>query len=484
MSVFSPTLQFVEGRQVLGASEGHREPPEGELGLGPGLTRGVFGLALVIVFLLSAGIPATYYVLESGALREAAAMYAHELSDRLQTLVAQAPPLGRPRASEYRRLLAEFLPQKGVAAIRVLDESGRSIETYEYAAETARAWWNRYFPVGFALVVWSDRTIGTVKVRVDAGGLFRGALALLLLSMAAGGGLALLLYAFPLKTVRRMADQIRDLQRSNAELGRRAGGSAELVETARAENTRLREDLERALDSLTAKNTELDSFVYTVSHDLKAPLVTIQGMSSVLLSDHGETLDAEGRHYLARIQANIQQMERLITDLTTLSRVGREARPAEAVDVAELVDDLLVELAEPIRARGINVIGRNLGTVWAIRSQMGQVIGNLLSNAVKYMGDSPAPTVEIGMVTGEESVECYVRDNGVGIDAAYHEKVFEIFQRLKEVEAVGTGVGLPIVKKIVEAAGGRIWVESAKGQGATFRFTWPTSAREASHAVA
>jgi signal transduction histidine kinase len=111
-----------------------------------------------------------------------------------------------------------------------------------------------------------------------------------------------------------------------------------------------------------------------------------------------------------------------------------------------------------------------------VRVQLEQLFRNLLTNAVKYMGDQPAPTIEIDARPQGDLVECWVRDNGMGIDPAYHEKVFELFQRLKEVSAEGTGVGLPIVKRIVETAGGRIWIESARGTGTTFRFTWPSTA--------
>jgi hypothetical protein len=110
------------------------------------------------------------------------------------------------------------------------------------------------------------------------------------------------------------------------------------------------------------------------------------------------------------------------------------------------------------------------------------VIGNLLANAVKYLGETADPTVEVGGEVQDGMVACFVRDNGVGIDPAYHAKVFEIFQRLGDLPVEGTGVGLAIVRKIVEGAGGRIWVESAKGAGATFRFTWPAGSADADDA--
>jgi signal transduction histidine kinase len=243
------------------------------------------------------------------------------------------------------------------------------------------------------------------------------------------------------------------------------------------ENGRLLAETKSHAAALREKNAELDSFVYTVSHDLKSPLVTIQGMAELVLEEHTAGLDAQGRHYLERIRANTGHMERLLLDLLALSRVGREARPPEAVDLTALVDDLLIELAEPLRGRGITVTVDRLPRVWAIRVQMEQVWRNLLTNAVKYMGDGPRAEIEIGGVDHGAFAECWIRDTGIGIDPAYHKKVFEIFQRLKDVEAEGTGVGLPIVKKIVEAAGGHIGLESARGHGSTFRFTWPRGPR-------
>ncbi len=239
------------------------------------------------------------------------------------------------------------------------------------------------------------------------------------------------------------------------------------------ENARLYEDSQRARADLQGKNVELDTFVYSVSHDLKAPLVTIQGMAGLLLEEYRPQLPEDAARYLERIQANTQQMERLIKDLLALSRIGREAWTATAVSLAEALDDVAADLAGPIRERGIQLVHGELPTIWGVRTQIEQVMRNLVGNAVKYLGDTSEGRVEVGAVDREALVECYVRDNGIGIDPAYHERIFEVFQRLKEVEVEGTGVGLAIVRKIVQASGGRIWVESAKGQGATFRFTWP-----------
>jgi GAF domain-containing protein/two-component sensor histidine kinase len=239
------------------------------------------------------------------------------------------------------------------------------------------------------------------------------------------------------------------------------------------ENARLYDESQRARADLQGKNAELDTFVYSVSHDLKAPLVTIQGMAGLLLEEYRSQLPEEAARYLGRIQANAQQMEHLILDLLALSRIGREARAATAVSLAEVVDDVVADLAGSIHERGIQLVRGELPTIWGVRTQVEQVMRNLVGNAVKYLGDTSQGRVAVEAMDRGAFVECYVRDNGIGIDPAYHERIFEVFQRLKEVDVEGTGVGLAIVTKIVQASGGRIWLESAKGQGATFHFTWP-----------
>jgi signal transduction histidine kinase len=239
------------------------------------------------------------------------------------------------------------------------------------------------------------------------------------------------------------------------------------------EQSRLYDDITRTNDDLRAKNTELDSFAFAVSHDLKAPLVTLEGMAGLLVEECGEKIGDEGRHYVTRILATVEQMNRLVRDVLMLARVGRESHPTERVSLDELVAEILDRTQDALKAKGATVSCQRLGEVRAVPTQMDQVFSNLISNAVKYSGASAAPVVEVGRSERDGTVEYYVRDNGIGIDPAYHAKVFEAFQRLKEVEAEGTGVGLAIVKKIVEGAGGRLRLESAVGAGATFFFTWP-----------
>jgi signal transduction histidine kinase len=232
------------------------------------------------------------------------------------------------------------------------------------------------------------------------------------------------------------------------------------------------------VQQLRAKNAELDSFAYSVSHDLRAPLVSLQGLAGMLATEYGSRLDETGRHYLERIMYNGAHMERLLCDVLSLSRVGREAQEPEPVDLRALVDEILAQHADAIRDRGIEIVVHDLGSLVAVRTQVTQVLSNLIDNAIKYLGDAPRRVIEIGSALHDDFVEGWVRDTGPGIDPLYHEKIFEPFERLQEIEAPGTGLGLAIARKLVEGAGGRIWVESARHQGATFRFTWPAPSSE------
>jgi signal transduction histidine kinase len=241
-------------------------------------------------------------------------------------------------------------------------------------------------------------------------------------------------------------------------------------------NCDLHDGLRRALKQVTEQNAELDSFVHTVSHDLKAPLIAIRGFAGALADALPAGGDTQVAHYVERIGANADKMSRLLRDLLELSQIGRAGRAAEAVALGPIVEGVLADLQEAIDARGVTVVIGELGEVWGVRAELQSVVQNLVGNAVKYLGDTPAPRIEIGRRLEKEVPEFFVRDNGIGIDPAYHDKVFRLFERLHDVPAPGTGVGLAIVRRIVDRAGGHVRLESERGRGATFSFTWPRPA--------
>jgi signal transduction histidine kinase len=249
--------------------------------------------------------------------------------------------------------------------------------------------------------------------------------------------------------------------------------TAELSQT----NERLEEEVRerrRAEDALTARNRELESFVYTASHDLRTPLVSIEGFARLLEEDYADRLDSEGREYLWRVRANAADMDSLLSDLLELSRVTRTQAPKGTVSVAEVVAQALQQLDHAIKDSGATVVvPEDLPTVCASATRLTQVFTNLLSNAIKFSREGADPRVEIAWEKRPDAYRFLVRDNGIGIPEEYRERVFELFTRLKEKEVAGTGIGLAIVKRIVEDHGGELGVESEAGQGSTFWFTLP-----------
>ena len=233
--------------------------------------------------------------------------------------------------------------------------------------------------------------------------------------------------------------------------------------------------LEERTAELSRSNEELDAFVYTVSHDLKAPLVSLQGFSSLLVADYGDRLDEDGKMYIERLQKNTERMGNLIERLLDLSRVGRMKGQEEPVDISDVVSDVADELVIQLEEKGTKLkVKDNMPRLLFDRTSITQIFANLISNANKYMGeDNEDPTIEVGFDEQNTCYRFYVKDNGIGIAEEYHEKIFQILHRLNEVEAEGTGMGLTIVKKIVENSGGMIWVDSAEGRGTTMHFTIP-----------
>ncbi len=228
----------------------------------------------------------------------------------------------------------------------------------------------------------------------------------------------------------------------------------------------------RAQAELEARNTELERFVYTVSHDLRSPLVTISGFLGVLMEDvqKGNTRGVEDD--LEHIRNAVDKMQRLLTDLLELARIGRIAHPPEPVAFTALTREAAALVAGRLAQRSVAVdIAPDMPVVKVDRARLLEVMQNLLDNAAKFMGGQINPRIEVGVRQDGQDDVFYVKDNGQGILPAYHQRVFGLFERLDSSQD-GTGVGLAIVKRIIEAHGGRIWVESeGAGRGSTFCFT-------------
>ena len=228
---------------------------------------------------------------------------------------------------------------------------------------------------------------------------------------------------------------------------------------------------------LSALNSELEAFSYTVSHDLKAPLRGIDGYSQLLAEDFGEQLGEAGRGYLDRIRRGVQQMASLINDLLDYSRMERRSMDAQAVEVVPLLRRVTDELAADIERTGASLVLTVPAdcVLQADREGLAVVLRNLVGNALKFSARGQAPRVEIGADRGDGCQRLWVRDNGVGFDMKYHDRIFGIFQRLHRAEEVaGTGVGLALVAKAVQRMGGRVWAQSQPGHGATFFVEFPS----------
>jgi light-regulated signal transduction histidine kinase (bacteriophytochrome) len=235
-------------------------------------------------------------------------------------------------------------------------------------------------------------------------------------------------------------------------------------------------DLERMVAERTLElaraNQELEAFSYSVAHDLRAPLRSIDGFSQVLLEDYADKLDAEAGKTLQQVRESAQQMGRLIDDLLVLARVTRAELRHESVDLSALARAVLARLQknEPKRRADL-VIAEGLAAN-GDAGLLGVVLENLLRNAWKFTGRCPVARIEVGARHEKSHPVFFIRDNGAGFDMAYAQKLFGVFQRLHSAsEFEGTGIGLATVQRIVQRHGGRVWAEGEVGRGATVSFT-------------
>jgi signal transduction histidine kinase len=249
------------------------------------------------------------------------------------------------------------------------------------------------------------------------------------------------------------------------------------------ENARLFSDLQfelsarkKLISELESKNTELEGFTYTVSHDLKSPLFTIRGFLGYLEQDALSGNQVRLKSDIQRITDATDKMQRLLNELLELSRVGRLKNESTYVPFADITQEASELVQGQIMQRGITLsIDPDLPVVYGDRPRLTEVLQNLLDNAAKFMGDQKEPRIEIGC-QGQDAEHgmpiFYVRDNGMGIPSEHFERVFGLFNKL-DPKTDGTGIGLALVKRIIEVHGGRIWVESQAGKGSTFFFTLP-----------
>lgn len=245
--------------------------------------------------------------------------------------------------------------------------------------------------------------------------------------------------------------------------------------TLEQSNAELEQRVTERTAQLRGLNEELEAFSYTVSHDLKAPLRGIDGYSQLLEEEHGQHLNEEGRQFLGRIRRGVSQMGELISGLLDYSRMERRTMEHQRVDVPALVAQVIEGFSADIESTGVRLSLQLEPMVLQLdREGMAVVLRNLVGNAVKFSRTRPQPEVEIGARTEGARRVLWVRDNGVGFDMKYHDRIFGIFQRLQRAEDYqGTGLGLALVAKAVQRMGGRVWAESRPGEGATFFLEFP-----------
>lgn len=249
------------------------------------------------------------------------------------------------------------------------------------------------------------------------------------------------------------------------------------VRQLRIEKKHLEENVRERTEELKIANRELEAFSYSVSHDLRAPLRAVSSFTQALLSEeHVGGLNEEGRRLLQNVSAGAAHMDRLITDLLRLSQLNRQALHRQPVRLGELVHNAIDNLAAERAGRDIEFVVADFPTWQADQGLMQQVFVNLVSNAVKFTRERPKARIEIGYRMDGTTLVCFVKDNGVGFSMKYMNKLFGVFQRLHSTDQFeGTGVGLSIVRRIVERHGGKVWVDGEQDQGATFYFSLPDS---------
>lgn len=345
--------------------------------------------------------------------------------------------------------------------------------------------------VGFQPVVQRDRNLGTLYLQLDTGAImfqwFQNSVAIGAVVMSVA---LLVAYFLSQKLQKQISEPILSLAETATAISDRQDFSVRATKLGRDElglltdafnqmlsqiqklNQELEDRVAKRTAELETANKELEAFSYSVSHDLRAPLRTMDGFSQAVLEDYAEQLPEEGRRQLQTIRNGAQSMGVLIDDLLTFSRLSRLPLNAQSVNMASLANEALRELDGQRDGRNIDVRIGELPACQGDPALLKQVWVNLLSNAIKYTLKREKAVVEVGSQEEQGEQVYSIRDNGTGFDMQYAHKLFGVFQRLHRAdEFEGTGVGLAIVQRIVHRHGGRIWTQASVGQGAEFYFT-------------
>ncbi len=246
------------------------------------------------------------------------------------------------------------------------------------------------------------------------------------------------------------------------------------VRQLRIEKKRLEENVRERTEELKIANRELEAFSYSVSHDLRAPLRAVSVFTQALLSEHTTHLTEEGKRLLQNVNAGAAHMDRLITDLLRLSQLNRQPLHKQPVRFGELARRVIDAMTHERANRDIEFVIADFPAWQVDQGLIQQVFVNLISNAIKFTRERQKARIEIGHRMDGRSLVCFVKDNGVGFNMKYMNKLFGVFQRLHSAEQFeGTGVGLSIVRRIVERHGGKVWVDGGQDSGATFYFSLP-----------